>query len=417
MKNDKKKVAVIGAGIVGVSTAIWLLRKGHDVTLIDREGPAAGTSYGNAGVLAACAVVPVTVPGLLAKAPGLLIRSQSPLFMRWRYLLKLMPWLGKYLRHCNPKDTKYIAHALTAILSDTLQQHLDLAADTPAAEFIKPTEYLFVYDDRSEYEAEAFTWEVRKECGYRWEELDRAQLIEREPCFADGSARFGVCLGDHGFITDPGRYVAALANEFVRLGGTLKIGGMKDIEQRDGRIHSIVLEDETVPCDVGVLTTGIWSEALAKKLGVKIPMEAERGYHIELYDASNLPRRPSMISSGKFVATPMEGRLRCAGIVEFGGLSRIRSKKPLALLRKQLAEAIPGLTYSRVEEWLGFRPAPADSIPLIGEFAILKNMYAGFGHHHVGLTGGPKTGKLLAEIISGESPDTDMVPYDPGRFA
>ena len=412
-----KKVAVIGAGIVGVSTAIWLLRKGHEVVLIDREGPAAGTSYGNAGVLAACAVVPVTVPGLIAKAPKLLINSQSPLFMRWSYMLKLLPWLGKYLRHCNPKDTRHIAHALTAILSDTLQQHQELAGETAAREFIKPTEYLFIYDNLSEFEAESFTWKVREECGFRWEELNRSQLIEREPCFANGTAEFGISLGDHGFITDPGKYVAALADEFVQLGGTLRIGTMQDIHQRDGCVQSIVLHDETIPCDVGVLTTGIWSEALAKKLGVRIPMEAERGYHIELYDASSMPTRPSMISSGKFVATPMKGRLRCAGILEFGGLSQIRSKKPLTLLKKQLADAIPGLEYSRVEEWLGFRPAPSDSIPLIGEFAILKNMYAGFGHHHVGLTGGPKTGRLLAEIISGETPKTNMTPFDPARFA
>lgn len=411
------KVAVIGAGIVGVSTAIWLLRKGHEVVLIDREGPAAGTSYGNAGVLAACAVVPVTVPGLVSKAPKMLLDAESPLFLRWSYLLKLLPWLGKYLRHCNPRDTRLSAHALTSILSDTLQQHLDLAADTPAAEFIEPTEYLFVYGDRSEFEKESFIWQVRKECGFQWRELNREQLVETEPCFSEGNAQFGISLDNHGFITDPGRYVAALADHFCDLGGTLTLGSVRDIEQRNGRVQAIVMEEGRVSCDAGVMATGIWSEALAKKLGVAIPMEAERGYHIELYKASKMPKRPSMISSGKFVATPMNGRLRCAGIVEFGGLSQILSQRPLKLLKQQLANAIPGIEYERVEEWLGYRPAPTDSIPLIGEFAILKNMYAGFGHHHVGLTGGAKTGRILAQIISGEKPETNMTPFDPGRFA
>ena len=123
-----------------------------------------------------------------------------------------------------------------------------------------------------------------------------------------------------------------------------------------------------------------------------------------------------MISSGKFVATPMQGRLRCAGIVEFGGLSSILSRKPIDLLKKQLSAAIPGIEYDQSEEWLGYRPAPVDSIPLIGQFAILKNMYAGFGHHHVGLTGGAKTGRLLAELISGETPEVDMTQYAPSRF-
>jgi len=413
---NSKKVAVIGAGIVGVSTAIWLRRRGHEVVLIDREGPAAGTSYGNAGVLAACAVVPVTVPGLMSKAPKMLFDPASPLFMRWGYLGKLLPWLGKYLKHCNPHDARRTAKALTDILADCLRQHQELASGTDAASFIQPSEYLFVYNSRSEFEKEKFVWDVRKECGYRWQELSREELIEKEPCFADGQAQFGICLDDHGFILDPGRYVAALANHFVAIGGEMKIGTVKTIEHKDGAVKGIVTDAGCIDCEVGVMATGIWSEALSKQLGVKVQMEAERGYHIELYNASKSPKRPSMISSGKFVVTPMQGRLRCAGIVEFGGLSTILSRKPIDLLKTKLSAAIPEIQYDDIEEWLGYRPAPVDSIPLIGQFAILKNMYAGFGHHHVGLTGGAKTGRLLAGIISGEKPEIDMTPFAPGRF-
>ncbi len=391
-------------------------RQGHRVVLIDREGPAAGTSYGNAGVLAACAVVPVTVPGLVAKAPKMLFNSDAPLFMKWSYALKLLPWLRKYLKHCNPADVRRIASALTPILADSLVQHQALAADTNAAQFIKPTDYMFVYDDRQAFEAEKFVWDVRRENGFEWKELDFDELVKRDPGFKNGSARFGVSLGQHGFITDPGRYVKALAEHFVAEGGELFVGTVEDLISSNGQVTQIKTSNGSVECDTAIMATGVWSEALSRKIGVKVPMEAERGYHVEFYNATQMPRFPSMIASGKFVATPMDGRLRCAGIVEFGGLKALASRKPLELLKRQVSTVFPAMTYERTEEWLGHRPAPADSIPLIGEFNRMGRVYAGFGHQHVGLTGGAKTGRILADLVAGVEPAIDMSPYRPDRF-
>ena len=411
-----RNVAVIGAGIVGVSSAIWLQRLGHRVVLIDREGPAAGTSYGNAGVLAACAVVPVTVPGLVAKAPKMLFSADAPLFLKWAYALKLLPWLGKYLKHCNPADVRRIAAALTPILADSLLQHEALAADSKAAAFIKPTDYLFVYDDRKAFDAEKFVWDVRRENGFEWQELDFDELTARDPGFRDGSARFGVSLGQHGFIADPGRYVKALAEHFVAGGGEMFVGTVDDLTASNGQVVRVETSNGPVECDTAIMATGVWSEALSRKIGVKVPMEAERGYHVEFYNPTQMPRFPSMISSGKFVATPMNGRLRCAGIVEFGGLTALASKKPLELLKRKVHEVFPDMSYERTEEWLGHRPAPSDSIPLIGEFDRMGRVYAGFGHQHVGLTGGAKTGRILADLVSGIEPSIDMAPYRPDRF-
>ena len=412
-----RNVAVIGAGIVGVSAAIWLQRQGHKVVLIDREGPAAGTSYGNAGVLAACSVVPVTVPGLVAKAPRMLFSADAPLFLRWTYLVKLLPWLRQYLKHCNPDDVRRIAAALTPILADTLAQHQALAADTPAASFIEPTDYFFAYDDRKAFEAEAFVWDVRRANGFEWEELDYDALVQRDPGFKSGTSRFGISVGNHGFITDPGRYVQTLAEHFVSNGGELFIGTVEDLVASNGTVDHVQTTNGVVECDCAIMATGVWSEALSRKIGVRVPMESERGYHIEFYEASHMPKHPSMIAAGKFVATPMQGRLRCAGVVEFGGLKALASAQPLELLKRKVEEVFPGLTYQRTEEWLGHRPAPTDSIPLIGEFERMGQVYAGFGHQHVGLTGGAKTGRLLAELVSGIEPSIDMSPYRPDRFS
>lgn len=173
---------------------------------------------------------------------------------------------------------------------------------------------------------------------------------------------------------------------------------------------------ETIACDTCVIATGIWSGPLAKTLGINVPLESERGYHIELWDPSFMPKAPVMVASGKFVLTPMEGRLRLAGVVEFGGLEAEPSRAPFDLLMKGALAALPGLKWARKEEWMGHRPAPADSIPVIGEAPALKGAFMGFGHHHIGLTAGPKTGRLLAQMITGKTPNQDVSVYSPERF-
>ncbi|MCY4181027.1 MAG: FAD-binding oxidoreductase, partial [Litoreibacter sp.] len=138
---------------------------------------------------------------------------------------------------------------------------------------------------------------------------------------------------------------------------------------------------------------------------------------IELWNPSFMPKAPVMVASGKFVATPMDGRLRLAGVVEFGGLEAAPSRPPFELLKRSALAAMPGLTYAREEEWMGHRPAPADSIPVIGEAPGAKGAFMGFGHHHIGLTGGPKTGRLLAQLISGRKPNIDVSVYSPARWS
>lgn len=416
MSNSSRKVVVIGAGIVGVSTAIWCQRQGHEVVLIDRDGPASGTSFGNAGILAAYSVVPVTVPGLIQKAPKMAMDPESPLFMRWSYLLRLMPWLRGYLKHCNVDDVRRIAAALTPILADSLEQHRALSDGTGAEQFVHASDYLYVYADKDAYSADRFTWDIRREFNFTWSELNHDELRQYDPVYDGGSAGYAANADDHGRISDPGRYVQSLAAYFQREGGVLKIATVESLAEKAGQVCGVVTDQGTESCEVAVIASGVWSGAITKQLGVSIPMEAEGGYHLELINPTSAPASPAMLASYKFVATPMEGRLRCAGLVEFGGLKSTADRKPLELLKRQVQAVYPSLQYERTEEWLGFRPAPIDSIPLIGEFDTLRGVYAGFGHQHVGLTGGAKTGRVLAALISGEDPGIDMQPYRTSRF-
>ena len=178
-----KHVIVIGAGIVGVSSAIWLKRFGHDVTIIDRDGPGQGTSYGNAGLLAACAMVPVTTPGLIAKAPKMLLDPDSPLFLRWTYLPKLAPWLVRYLKHANDPDTRRISSDLAEITSDTVDQHFELTEGLRAREYLYKSDYVFAYSTQKEFNKDRYTWELRRDHGFVPTVIEGPAVQEFDPCF------------------------------------------------------------------------------------------------------------------------------------------------------------------------------------------------------------------------------------------
>lgn len=405
---------VIGAGIVGVSAALWLQRMGNNVILVDRGLPGMGTSFGNGGIIVPCGVAPVTAPGMIAKAPGYLANPDFPLFMRWSYLPRLLPWLLRYLSHANAADTKRIAQGLAQVVGDSVEQHKALSEGTRAADFLVDSDYCFAYPDQAAFEADAFTWALRRKAGFVPELLHGGAVQEYEPALGADITLLAV-MKNHGYITAPGPYVQALAQEFQANGGEIRQVEVRDFTLSDGKISAVVTDQGAIPCDNAVITTGVWSKPLMAKLGLKIPLETERGYHIVFKDPSITLRQTYMITTGKFVATPMREGLRVAGVVEFGGLEAGPSKAPFELLYKQVKQNFPDLTYSEAIEWQGHRPATSDSLPVIGEIGN-TGVFSGFGHHHIGLTGGPKTGRLLAELIAGKKPNTDLSVFDPQRF-
>ncbi len=411
---DREHVVVVGAGIVGVSTAIWLLRAGLRVTIVDRQEPGEGTSFGNAGVLASCSVAPVTAPGLVAKAPKMLLDNDFPLFLRWSYLPKLAPWLLKYLAHANVDDTRRIAQGLTPLVADSVEQHEALTKGTDAAKWVNRSDYVFAYKDRAAFDADGFTWDLRKRAGFTPDLIEGDAVREYEPQLSEEINLLAV-MRDHGFVAAPGPYVKDLAQEAQKLGGEFKKAELRDVSFKDGMVSELILDQGPLPCDRMVLATGVWSKPLAKKLGLSVPLESERGYHILFEPPEEKLRAPIMVTTGKFVATPMWNGLRCAGVVEFGGLDAGPSEKPLALLQKVVRSTFPRMNLVVKDSWLGHRPAPSDSLPIIGEVNG-TGVFAGFGHHHVGLTSGPKTGRMIADMITGTRTNLDLSPYAPERF-
>ncbi|MGM0583163.1 MAG: NAD(P)/FAD-dependent oxidoreductase [Pseudomonadota bacterium] len=410
--DDGRRAIVVGAGITGLSAAEWLRRAGWRVTLIDRgePGEAGAASFGNGGVLARSAVVPVPTPGLWAKIPRMLLDPDGPLFLRWSYLPRAAPFLASFLRHGREAEVRRIAGALAGLLDDCVDQHRALAAGTGAEAFLRAGEYGFLHRDRAGWEADGFARALKAAHGYEAREIGRAEIEARFPGLAPGF-RFGAIYPDHGWIEDPGGYLRALAGHFAREGGTVRRGEVAAISG-EGKVTlrgGAVMRAERV-----VLAAGARSRALAEGLGLRLPLETERGYHLHLPDAPK-PAHPWMVADAKAVATPMRGGVRLAGVTEIGGLAAGPSKGPERLLRRAAARLWSGAA-GEGEVWMGHRPVLPDSLPALGAVPGAERVVLATGAQHVGLTLGPRLGRMAAEIAAGGGSNLDLAPFAPGRF-
>lgn len=414
MPVEPRKVAVIGAGIIGISSAEWLRRDGHEVTVIDRLPPGEGTSFGNGGVLARCGMVPVPTPGILRKAPRMLLDPEQPLFVKWSYFFRMLPWLRQYLQNSTDERVQVISDGLAPLLEDSLHEHQNLANGTEAADFIRPSDYIFLYRDRAGFEKDSYVWGLRRKHGFDGTAMDRDALKEYDPALGDRYG-FGYKMIEHGHISDPGGYVKALARHFEANGGKILQSEVTAIHTQHDKTE-IAFGDNRKAFDRVILAAGAWSAKLAETVGHKVPLETERGYHIHYRNTNIKPPCPYMVADAKFVATPMADGVRTAGVVEFGGLEAPASKGPIDLLTRGLRNLYPDFEFEDKTEWLGHRPAPADSLPFLGASSLHPDVLFAFGHHHIGLTAGPKTGRLIADIVSDRLPNMDMKPYRVNRF-
>lgn len=410
---ENKRVIVVGAGIVGVAAALRLRRRGFAVTLIDRAGPGEATSFGNAGVISPSALVPVQYPGMLRQAPALLRDPDGPLSLDWRFVLRNAKWFAAYLRHGRAAAVRRVAAGLAALTRGALEEHRALAADTPAARWIRAEDYLYIYGRRAEFEAEAFSFQLRAEHGVEWREVAGGELRELEPDLSP-AFNFAVALPGHGVVLNPGRLVRELAAAFAAAGGEVV---RDDIRTVNPEKREVVGAAAARRYDALVVAAGPWSAELARQVGAPVPLLGERGYHV-FFRAPGVRHRHAMkVSAGKIVATPMDGGLRVAGIVEFKPLAAPPDPRVVARLKRHAHRLFPSARLDDAGEWVGARPALPDSLPVIGPVPGHPEVLLAFGHHHIGLTTGPRTGKLIAQVIAGAAPELDLAPYSPGRFA
>ncbi len=414
---SNQHIVVVGAGIVGVASALRAQERGHRVTIVDKQDPGQGASYGNAGVLAAGSIVPVAVPGLWRKLPGMLRDPLGPVYLRMSYMPRMLPWLWRYMRHARADRATYVADRMAPLVDQSREEHEALANGTEAATRIGSVPYAFVFRDRDAFQSDPFGFDLRRKHGMRWREIEGDAVRDAEPALAPHYRFLAVFEAHHAIVDGPGAYVQALADAFAARGGTFQRDEATALERdADGAVTGVRTATGVIAADRVVVACGAWSARLLATIGIHIPLESERGYHVEFVGASVRPNHALMIADGKFVATPMSGRLRAAGLVEFGGLDAPPSDAPVRTLKTRIARVFPGIRYDDAIAWLGHRPALPDGLPAIGEVPGYRHLIVAFGHHHVGLTSGPRTGRIVAVLVSGVRSIVALRAYDPGRF-
>ena len=410
-----KTIIVIGAGIVGVSTAIWLQRSGFKVTIIDQKGPATGASHGNAGILAASSIIPVPNPSLIKKLPFYLLSKDSPVFFKMSYLPKMFPFLISYLSKSNLREVNKYAERMTPLIFDTVCQHKSLAKGTGAEKFISYQDYCFGYETEENFLNDKKVWKLRQKHGLPFEVVNGNEFSNFDPFYKDLFDVIVKCK-NHGKINDPGLYVKTLCDHFLSQGGELIISKVNDISSKNLNDVIVKIESDTLIANKIVVATGAWSKKILKKFKIKMPLESERGYHVEYVEPNFYPKVPMMLTSKKFVITPMDGRIRVAGLVEFAGLKTLKRKPPLNLLKNKIKDLFPNLKCKEKIEWLGHRPALVDSLPMLGYLDKNKQILVAFGHQHLGLTAGAKTGRIVSDLIIGNDIKLKISNYRPNRF-
>ena len=415
-------LVVIGAGIVGACTALSALDRGLRVTILD-PGPPGGeqaASYGNGCWLSPMSVIPPSTPGLWRKVPGFLMDPLGPLAIRWSYLPRVLPWLLAYLRSgASEARVLRTAQALRALLRDGPVLHKALAERAGVPGLIRRDGLMYVYPSRAEYEAEALGWRVRRAVGLDWKEIGPEEMRQLQPEL-DRRYGFGALFEEAGHCTDPGGYVAALVAQAEAEGATLRRAAATGFRIERGRLRAVTTAEGEIEADRAVICAGARSRALAAAAGSRVPLETERGYHAVVLGAETGPRIPIMPSDGKMAITATRAGLRVSGQVEIAGLEAAPNWARAGILRDHLKRCFPqlpaDLPEDRVSLWMGHRPSMPDGLPCLGHSRATSDVVLAFGHGHVGLVGGPRSGEIAAALAAGVETPIDLAAYDPRRF-
>lgn len=411
MQTGSTDILIVGAGVIGLTTALRLADEGRQVTLVDPHPPGTGASYGNAGTIADYAVMPVGTPDVLRDLPRLLFDKHSPLAIRHASIAALAPWLLRFLKESLPGAARRNAAALGALLSDASPRWVDLVARIGAGDLMQDRGCLYAYATAREGRGAEAGLQTRRDLGVKVERLTPAELARLEPGLPpmEGGAAF---FPNARFLTDPGAVMD-------RLSLAAQAAGVEIVEARI---------DALDPAPVGVVArghgflrtarqvvvaAGAHSRAFAAMAGTRVPLDTERGYHLE-FDGPAPVTRPTCATAPGFYLCPMQGRLRVAGTVELGGLTAPPSPHRTARLLEGARRLFPALPEPD-RSWMGFRPSMPDSLPVIGPARDPRVILA-FGHGHLGVTLAPRTAQAVADLAAGRDPGPALNPCRTTRF-
>jgi len=408
------KVGIIGAGIQGVCSALFLQKKGYEVTLFDREEPGGSTtSSGNAGHFSPYASIPLNRPDILTDIPAMLLSSTGPLALKWNYVPKMIPWFLKFIKNCSKKKMMHTAKYMHQILDIALPAYDELFEEIDLSGLVENNGIMYIWNDQN-LKSRELEYNIRNEIGAEQQMLNKKEIHDLEPNIKK-IYHAGVFYKKARHARNPGKIWLKLFENFVKKGGKfLKL----NIQDLNFDYDKPVIRSETkrFVLDKLVICCGAFSKKLTDKLHENIPLDTERGYHIHFKGCDHLISRPIVFQNKGFGMTPMEQGLRVVGTVEFGGLENQLSKsriKNLVNNAKFLLDELP----EHEDEWLGFRPTLPDYLPVVGPSKNYKNVFYSFGHHHLGWTLGAISGKIISKMIANENTNLDLQPYSSVRFS
>tara|TARA_B100001123_G_scaffold286931_1_gene319804 strand:+ start:664 stop:1926 length:1263 start_codon:yes stop_codon:yes gene_type:complete len=408
-------VLVLGAGIVGICNALALSEKGFKVTLVDKDEPSDATSYGNAGVISQWACIPQSMPGLWKKVPKWLLDPKGPLSIRWSYMPRLAPWLIEFLKAGSLERLPAIADAMLNLNRPNLDIYKELLRGTGEENLIEDSAYVIVTRDRSGINLDSLEWRLRKERNVPFRAISGDEAREIEPDLSP-AVKNAVLITAQGRTTNPGRLGKVLAEKAIGQGVEYFQAEVSKIAPLPGSGYEIVTNKGSRKAPTLVLTAGVWSAQLLADLGVKVSLEAERGYHLLFKDPGVVLKNSILDNDNKFVSSSMEMGMRSAGTAEFAGIDAPPDYRRARIFKAHAQSLFPKLNTEMTEEWMGRRPSPPDSVPYIGEVPGYPRLFYGFGHAHLGLTGAPMTGRMVAALVSNQPLNIDMKPYSLNRF-
>jgi D-amino-acid dehydrogenase len=408
-------IAVIGAGIIGVCAALELAERGLRVTIFDPAEICSKTSYGNAGVISPWTCVPQSMPGLWKHIPGWIMRPDGPISIRPAYMPKFLPWAMKFFAAAQPERLNPVADALFTLSRGSVDAYRKRLDGTGEEHLVRDSLYVHVYKSPAAASLDHLGWQMRRQRQVPVELIDKQSLRRLEPELAD-DFQAAIIIKQQGRARDPAGIGIALAKKALALGATHIRTAVTSIKPNMGQGCIIETETGQFRAHKIVLAAGVWSGHLLQTYGYHLPLEAERGYHLLLKQPGIELNNSVMDAEGKYVASSMAGGIRIAGTAEFSGLQTPPNYVRARRFAKQAKRLFPRINCEQPEEWMGSRPSFPDSLPCLGNIPDLPGIIAAFGHSHYGLGMAPATSEIIADCVTGKTPNADMRAYSIGRF-
>ncbi len=410
-----KEVTIIGAGIVGICCALSLQERGIPVRLLDRSEPGQETSFGNAGVVSPWSIIPQAVPGIWKKLPAMLLNPKSALSVRLSFWPKMVPWGMRFLGNSGEKTVREISDAMELLCRPSIDLYRRHLQGTGHEDLITDSFYVHAFRHPEQANLDGLDYLIRREKGGDLDRIDGVELRRIEPALSR-DFKAAIVIKGQARVTSPGRLAAVLADKARMQGAEIVQTELKGLSRAQDGGWQLATAQGLLHSDKVVLAAGVWSAEILKPLGLSIPLVAERGYHVEFPTPSASLNNSVMDVDAKVVASSMQGGLRVAGTAEFASVDAPADPGKEKTLTAQAKSIVPDLDTSGARFWMGRRPSFPDSLPAIGPLNGKDGLYTAFGHSHYGLMMAPKTGELVADIISDRSPNIDLDPFSLARF-